>query len=353
MLRFRLGPFPIAIEPWFWISAVLLSGMTTDLARLAIWVAVVFVSVLVHELGHAIVARRLGGSPEIILRAFGGVTLPILKKRPTALQEIALSVAGPLFGLSLWLVAFALERGLRPAPGSPLSIAAGLLAYTSFWWAVLNLLPVLDLDGGHVLQAALTGVRKKDSRRLASGISAVIAAAVAVYAFFIRHDSFLAIFFVLFLVQNVTRYRSERPHPEASPEDPLQPAADELADVARFTEVARNAMAAGDPASALAAADLLESSDGPFRQGAGLRVRAGVLLAQGALVDAGLVAGRSFTAWPSADAAVVAARANLRSGDRQAAVSWLRRAAESGAPVQAIRADAELSTLLATPDPAT
>src|SRR4051794_26911579 len=142
---------------------------------LLIWIAVVFVSVLVHELGHAVVALALGGRPEIVLRAFGGVTLPLLKKRPNALQEVALSIAGPLFGLSLWLVAWALERGLHPPRGPPLAFATDMLAYPSLAWAILNMLPVLDLDGGHVMQAALTGIRGKDSRRMAAGISAVFA----------------------------------------------------------------------------------------------------------------------------------------------------------------------------------
>jgi len=44
---------------------------------------------------------------------------------------------------------------------------------------------------------------------------------------------------------------------------------------------------------------------------------------------------------------VVAARANLRAGDAEAAMSWLRRAVESGAPIDAVRADSELGPLLA------
>jgi len=351
VLRFHIGPFPIAVDPWFWITAVMLSGMTSsltdNLGPLAIWVAVVFISVLVHELGHALVARALGGKPEIVLRAFGGVTMPFLRKRLTAWQEIALSVAGPFFGLSLWLVAWALQKGVHPARGGPVAMAASMLAYTSLAWAVLNLLPVLDLDGGHVLQAALTGIRKKDSRRLAAGVSALFAAAVALYAFFGRGDYFLAIFFALFLFQNFNEWRSTATRAAPTEEKLAGPTTEELSDVARITEVARRSMAAGDVTSALSAADLLESSDGPFRQAAGLRIRAGVSLSQGALVDAGLQAGRSFALWPNPDAAVVAARANLRSGDRTSATSWLRRAVEAGAPAEAIAKDAELAALAA------
>ncbi len=347
MLRFRLGPFPVAIEPWFWISAVLLTGMGGSIISLAIWVAVVFVSVLVHELGHAGVALALGGRPQVVLRAFGGVTMPGLRNKPSAIAEIILSIAGPLAGLSLWLVAYGLAAGLHPAPGSPLGIAVVQLAYTSKWWAVLNLLPVLDLDGGHVLQAAISGIRKNPSRRPAAAISAVIAALVAAWAYFGMGDAFIAIFFALFLFKNVAELRAGGARALAADEEsPAQQSAAEVADVDRLTEVARASMAAGDAPSALAAAELLESSEGQFRPAAGLRIRAGVFLSQGRLVDAGLLAGRSFTLVPQPDAAVVAARANLRMGEMDAARAWIRRAIEAGAPAEAVKRDAELGPLV-------
>ncbi|HXN55240.1 MAG TPA: hypothetical protein VN874_03150, partial [Myxococcales bacterium] len=76
MLRFRLGPFPVTLEASFLISAVFLSGLSRGPVQIALWVAVVFVSVLVHELGHALVGLWLGGRPEIILQGLGGVTFP-------------------------------------------------------------------------------------------------------------------------------------------------------------------------------------------------------------------------------------------------------------------------------------
>ena len=351
VLRFHLGPFQVSVEPWFWITAVFLSGMTgnlkDNLVPLLIWVAVVFVSVLVHELGHALVGRALGGRPEIILHSFGGLTAPNLRKRPSVLQEIALDIAGPLFGLSLWLVAWALMKGLSPPHGSPMELAARMLSYTSLAWAVLNLLPVLELDGGHVMQAALRGIRGKDSRKLALGISAVVAAAVALYAWRIREDTFLALFFAYFSFTNGMKCRAYGAPVAEVQEAPTGPSTVELSDVARITEVARRSMAAGDPRGAISAAELLETSDGAFRQAAGLRIRAGVSLAQGGLHEAGLQAGRSFALWPNPDAAVVAARANLRAGDRETARSWLRRAVEAGALPEAIAKDAELAAVVA------
>ncbi|GAC1604446.1 MAG: hypothetical protein NVS4B10_17440 [Myxococcales bacterium] len=101
--------------------------------------------------------------------------------------------------------------------------------------------------------------------------------------------------------------------------------------------------------AALAAADWLELGEGALRQSAGLCIRAGVELARGDPASTSLAAlhgGRSFTLWPSADAAVVAARANLRIGETERAQTWLRRALETGAPREVIASDPELGGLL-------
>ena len=68
-LNFRLFGFPVRIHPLFWLGAVLLGGWTFDLGLeyAAIWVAVVFVSILVHELGHAIAFRTFGVDSHIVL----------------------------------------------------------------------------------------------------------------------------------------------------------------------------------------------------------------------------------------------------------------------------------------------
>ena len=68
-------------------------------------------------------------------------------------------------------------------------------------------------------------------------------------------------------------------------------------------------------------------------------------LARGDNESAAMFAGQSYTIWQSADAAVVAARANLRAGAEDRARNWLRRALEAGAPPAAVRADPELGSI--------
>ena len=71
--RFRIFGFPLHIDPWFFLTAWLIGGRQEPLWMI-VWVLVVLVGVLAHELGHAFVGRRLGLDPWIRLFAFGGMT---------------------------------------------------------------------------------------------------------------------------------------------------------------------------------------------------------------------------------------------------------------------------------------
>jgi Zn-dependent protease len=356
VLRFRFGPFPVTVYVSFLVAAALLAYLWIDAGSLntrdavpllLAYIAVVFVSVLVHELGHALVGRAFGGAPEIRLEGFGGVTYPRLPERPSAWKQVVLSIAGPIAGLGLGILATLFARAFPPEAGSPAASVISLVQWTSVGWAVLNLLPVLPLDGGHVLQAFLEGVRRRPSFALASWISALVAAAVAVFGWTVLRAPFLTVWFALFAIHNVTRARLGGQGAPPSAPAPAAPRDAERQDVERVLEHARAAILASDVDTALSAAAMLEEGDGPYRQAAGLRIRAGVELARGNNLAAGLHAGRSYSLWQTPDAAVVAARANLRAGERDRAANWLRRAVEAGAPVAAVRADPELGPLVA------
>ena len=349
MLRFKVGPFPVSVYPWFFLSAILL-GVALDLGfdwRMLAWIFVVFLSVLVHELGHAVVGRAYGGRPEVRLEAFGGVTLPQLRARPRPAQQFILSLAGPVAGLLLGGLALALEQVLPPEQGSITALVLALFQMVSVNWAIFNLLPILPLDGGQMTLAFLEGVRKRPSVVLASWVSVGAAIAVAgLLTWRMGPQPLMLVWLALFALQNFQRARAASAHdgshraPEALQEDAL-----ERADVASAMEDTRAAVQRRDFESALAAAARLEGAGGPYRQAAALRLRAGIELARGDNESAAVFAGQSFSIWQSPDAAVVAARANLRAGAEDRARNWLRRALEAGAPLAAVRADPELGSI--------
>ncbi len=86
-MRFRLAGFPVEIHPSFFILAVLLGLGAGDVRLILLWVAVVFVSILTHELGHAIVGRSYGLQPQIRLYSMGGGDVVELRPRSDAAPE--------------------------------------------------------------------------------------------------------------------------------------------------------------------------------------------------------------------------------------------------------------------------
>ena len=121
-MRFRLAGFPVEIHPSFFILAVLLGLGAGDVRLILLWVAVVFVSILTHELGHAIVGRSYGLQPQIRLYSMGGVTSWSSGRRLTPRQSILVSLAGPAAGLALGgILVSVLEPGGSGVRGTRLS----------------------------------------------------------------------------------------------------------------------------------------------------------------------------------------------------------------------------------------
>ena len=201
MLQFSLFGFPIRVHWLFWLNTALLGGalqaQTPEQMRLvAVWIAVAFLSILIHELGHALVMRRLGDRRvEIILYAFGGLAAGSTWR--SRREQIWVSVAGPgaqiLVGLLVWLLALSLPPG-------PLLVryAIGNFLFVSFFWAVLNLLPVLPLDGGRITEAVLGPARE----RTTLNVSLLCAAALAFYMIAVERQLFAAIFFGMLAYNN-------------------------------------------------------------------------------------------------------------------------------------------------------
>jgi Zn-dependent protease/CBS domain-containing protein len=124
-----------------------------------------FVSVLVHELGHSVVAKKFGiAVPRIVLFIFGGVS-EIGGEPPSAGAEFWIAIVGPL--VSFVVAAFFWEIEPLVASRQPLYALAKYLALLNLILGLFNLIPGFPLDGGRVLRAIVWRLTGKYRRATA------------------------------------------------------------------------------------------------------------------------------------------------------------------------------------------
>lgn len=177
-LSFRLGRFPvhmpwssllgILIISWFWLPSFRSYDTGTNPLVLAGLFAVLFyVTILGHELGHALVAQAVGFPVSgITLWWLGGYTT-FHRARESALRDGVIAAAGPLSSLTMGLGFALLATTFYPAPGTRVSDGYALafaLAWSNVFLAVYNALPGLPLDGGNVLRAVVWGLTGDEAR---------------------------------------------------------------------------------------------------------------------------------------------------------------------------------------------
>jgi Zn-dependent protease len=182
MLTFRLLGIPVTVRPSFLLIAVLLGFNSGSTTRIFIWIGVVFVSIVVHELGHALVARTFGSEVEIELNAIGGLTSWTLDPEEMgpgrrALVAGAGSATGLLFGGSVWLAAVV----TGPHAGD-VGYALTIIVWVNVFWGLLNWLPIRPLDGGHLLMSLLEKTVPARGDAIARYVFIVTAAAGAFFA---------------------------------------------------------------------------------------------------------------------------------------------------------------------------
>ncbi|KAA0137879.1 MAG: hypothetical protein CME32_19400 [Gimesia sp.] len=214
-LRFSIFGIPIRVHPLFWVVAAFMGWNPDDLKFTWIWIACVFVSILVHELGHAIMAKIFGWPPQIILYHFGGLAVYQPYSGLTTQRSIIISAAGPMAGFILfgivWVfryysIRFGLWDGFSPQARGYIGLAFYDLIFINLYWGLINLAPVLPLDGGHICEDICKSVKRYRGDILALQISMVVAGGLAVY-FFSQHMRYAGIMFALFGVFNFQMYQ--------------------------------------------------------------------------------------------------------------------------------------------------
>lgn len=117
-----------------------------------LWIPILFVSILVHELAHAAMIGLLGFGPsEIVLTGMGGVTYNRRKAKPW--QDLLISLAGPLssFGLA-YLCKLAIDNVPIVRQDAMLVALIPMMRWANNAWGIFNLIPVAPLDGGHAVR---------------------------------------------------------------------------------------------------------------------------------------------------------------------------------------------------------
>ena len=192
-----------------------------DFLMILIWIIVLFVSILVHEFGHALTSRKMTGvTPSIKLWGMGGLAYP--NTQLTQKQSFWVTWAGPLAGLGFFglivltccaIYGFTIGTDLTmifllpsretytvlAKMNDPVLYMLKDLLWVNFWWSLMNLLPVFPLDGGQIYAS----IEKSPKRVWIVGM--VTGAVVAIAGFFILHQIFIAILFGYFAFQNYKR----------------------------------------------------------------------------------------------------------------------------------------------------
>jgi Zn-dependent protease len=222
-LHFRLLGIPVRIHPMFWLVALLFgTGRHTSPQVTLVWIAALFVSILMHELGHASIMRIYGFQPRIVLHGFGGLAVPgsggLVTRRTGPWDDILISFAGPGAGFLLAAVLYAALRVTgfgEVALSDPLGIHVDFMPevvafarrfiyvgyfingifQVSVFWGLVNLLPVFPLDGGQIAQQVFLLTNQRDSYRQTFMLSILVAGMVGVLGLVRWGDYFLALFF--------------------------------------------------------------------------------------------------------------------------------------------------------------
>lgn len=226
-LHFELLGFPIRVSPWFWLGG-LIWGFRPDADGISIllWITVLFISILVHELGHAIMMRRLGRNARVVLYFMGGLaieesgspwSLDYGRQGRTTTEQIWISAAGPGAGFLLAALTamgvyatggsvtpyiafdslpyFFSELGGGLAGNQHLQLFIEYMLYINFFWSLINLLPVIPLDGGQIAQAVLTQQDPWQGVAKALWLSVFVGAAAAVIFGILLHEMFMLVLF--------------------------------------------------------------------------------------------------------------------------------------------------------------
>lgn len=227
-LHFHVAGIPVRVHPLFWLFGVILGASGGDDgnvgAHVLIWVSVLFVSILIHELGHAFTMQWMGESPRVVLYMMGGLAISDGGRfspygggaSRTPRNQIIISAAGPGAGfvLAALVAAIVYAMGGRVAVVRtdfllPLAIpvfrgesispylhdALYALLFINVFWGLINLLPVYPLDGGQIARQLFMTHDPWNGVLRSLWLSVFVGGSVALIGFAVAKEPFLGMLF--------------------------------------------------------------------------------------------------------------------------------------------------------------
>jgi stage IV sporulation protein FB len=238
-VKFSLPGVPVTVHWSFLVVALFGIGRYTEPLDIAAWTLAVFGAVLLHELGHAYTATAYGATQvSVTIFALGGYTSWLPKPSIGPPKRFVISAAGSAVGIAVGLLVmwtlvpitlFGQTYGNDAGLTGPARAFFGTIVLVGLFWGVLNWIPLLPLDGGHMLNHALAIVWPKQAPSITLAVSTTVGVALIAVAFYFG-DLFIAIF-LMFIVMSGWR---SRPQLETSQRTSQQPTDDPSPPVQRY-----------------------------------------------------------------------------------------------------------------------
>ncbi len=200
-MQFTFLNIPVTIHPSFWIFFLFFTDLIRDPSvESCIFGIVLIVSLLVHEYGHALTAQYFGAKPSINLEAFGG-NAQYDGRGITPRQSFLITLNGPLLESVLVLLSYILLEADVFYNQPYIQYFLHVTMYVNVLWILLNLLPVVPLDGGQLMSNILQRIFGNKGLR-ASAIIGVVAAAVTAPYLYLEGYYIFGTLLLFFAYQN-------------------------------------------------------------------------------------------------------------------------------------------------------
>lgn len=212
---FTLADIPVRVSPWYALL-VIYFAQSFAMANPVLVVLGITISLLAHELGHALVARHYNLRPHILLHGLGGVTGH--ERARTNGQDALIVAAGPLSGLLLSGLCFVALQYANIQSFQALALLT-LMFTINLYWSLFNLLPMWPLDGGQLLRLGASRIWKPArGERITHIVSIAVVVLVAFGSYYFGGGRWLMIILALTAWQNVQALSSNAP--ERTKENP-------------------------------------------------------------------------------------------------------------------------------------